>query len=103
MAVSDDDKAFALELFEGLGGLTTRKMMGGLCLYHQGQIFAILDSSGGVFLKASGAFASKLTDHGATQFGSGSGRTMGYWTLPLDALDDPAIAVDWARAALKEL
>ena len=44
MSVSDADIAFALELFEGLGRLSQRKMMGGLCLYRDGVIFALLHS-----------------------------------------------------------
>ncbi len=52
MSVSDADAAHAVELFSGLGGLTTRKMMGGLCLYRDGTIFAIIHADGGVYLKA---------------------------------------------------
>jgi len=44
MAVSEADIAFAKELFDGLGTLTSRKMMGGLCLYSDGTIFALLYS-----------------------------------------------------------
>ncbi len=99
MSVSDADIQFALELFEGLGPLTTRKMMGGLCLYRDGQIFGILDSEGWIFLKAKDGYARSLAAAGARQFGEG-GKTMGYWTLPEVALDDPELACDWARKAL---
>ncbi|MGB5558001.1 MAG: TfoX/Sxy family protein [Paracoccaceae bacterium] len=102
MSVSDAGIQFALELFEGLGPLTTRKMMGGLCLYSEGQIFAILSSQGRLFLKAKGDFARALTARGAVQFGM-EGKTMGYWTLPEAALDDPELACDWARKALAAL
>ncbi len=91
-----------LNLFEGLGPLTTRKMMGGLCLYFDGQIFAILSSQGRLFLKAKGDFARALAAQGAVQFGM-EGKTMGYWTLPEAALDDPELACDWARKALAAL
>ena len=46
MSVSPAEIAFALELFEGLGRLTTRRMMGGLCLYSDGVLFALLQSDG---------------------------------------------------------
>ena len=46
MSVSEADIAFAKELFDGLGTLTTRKMMGGLCLYSDRIIFALLYSDG---------------------------------------------------------
>ena len=103
MSISDSDIAFALELFAPLGTLTTRKMMGGLCLYSDGQIFAILDSEGTVFLKAKGEFATGLAAEGSRQFDDQSGGKMGYWTLPEAALDDPEAASDWARQALSHL
>ena len=99
MSVSDADISFALELFEGLGPLTTRKMMGGLCLYSEGQIFGILDSDATVFLKAKGDFARELAASGGRQFGM-DGKTMGYWTLPEAALEEPELACDWAKRAL---
>ena len=46
MSLSAEEIAFAKELFSGLGDLTTRRMMGGLCLYHEGTIFAIVHGDG---------------------------------------------------------
>ncbi|MCB1367372.1 MAG: TfoX/Sxy family protein [Rhodobacteraceae bacterium] len=107
MSVTDADIAFALDLFAPLGTLTHRKMMGGLTIYCDGQIFAILGSDGQVYLKAKGAFAAAMEDAGARQFSmvSDAGKTssMGYWTLPDAALDDPEAACDWARRALDSL
>lgn len=103
MSVTEADIAFALELFDGLGPLTTRRMMGGLCLYSDGQIFAILSSQAVLYLKADGAFAAKLAAAGARKFAMEGGRSMGYWTLPEAALDDPEVACDWARQALANL
>jgi DNA transformation protein len=107
MSVSDADIAFALELFEGLGALTTRKMMGGLCLYRDGTIFAILQSDGSIWLKGAGRFADRMTAEGWTRWTySREGKTstaMPYWQLPDDALDDPDRACDLARSALAEL
>jgi DNA transformation protein len=103
VSVSDADIAFALELFAPLGALSHRKMMGGLTIYNDGQIFAILSSSGQVYLKASGDFASRLEAEGSQIFTMGDARTMGYWTLPDSALDDPEAASDWARQALVAL
>jgi len=103
MSVSAGEIAFAKELFAGLGPLTTRKMMGGLCLYSEGQIFAILSSEGQIYLKAKDAFADALEAEGCRKFDMGDGRTMGYWTLPDAALDDPDEAARWGRAALAAL
>ena len=107
MSVSDADIAFALELFEGLGPLTTRKMMGGLCLYRDGTIFAILHSDGSIWLKGAGKFADRMTAEGWTRWTySREGKkttAMPYWRLPDAALDDPGAACDLARTALAEL
>ncbi len=102
MAVSDADIAFFKELFHGLGPLTHRNMMGGATFYCDGQVFAILSSKGEVYLKAKGAFAKALDAEGSHIFGM-DGKTMGYWTLPDAALDDPDLARDWAQRALDAL
>ncbi|MBM1219333.1 TfoX/Sxy family protein [Ponticoccus sp. SC2-23] len=102
MSVTDADIAYATELFSGVGPLTTRKMMGGLSIYCEGQIFAILSSEARIYLKATGDFAEALAAEGAEIFEMG-GRSMGYWTLPDAALDDPDLATDWARRALAAL
>ena len=47
MSIAEADIAFAKELFSGLGDVTSRKMMGGLCLYHDGTIFAIIHPPNG--------------------------------------------------------
>jgi len=105
MSLSSDSVAFALELFEPVGRISTRKMMGGLCIYSDGQIFAIVDRQGTFFLKAKGEFAQTLSAAGSRQFGDedSDGGRMGYWTLPDDGLDDPETASDWARKALAHL
>lgn len=107
MAVSDADIEFVKDLFAGLGSITTRKMMGGLTIYADKQVFAILDSDGRLFLKASGDMAKRLEAAGSTlftyTFKNGKTGHMNYWTMPEDALDEPAIAAEWAREVLRAL
>lgn len=108
MSVSDEEIVHALELFDGLGGLTTRKMMGGLCIYHDGTIFALLMSDGQLYLKGAGAFQDVLEAEGCarwqyTREGKDKPTFMPYWTMPDAALDDPEEAVTWARRALEHL
>ncbi len=103
MSVTDEDIAFVYDLFAAVGALSHRKMMGGLSIYSDGQIFAILSSEARVYLKASGNFAKDLAAEGAIKFELEDGRGMNYWTLPDAALDDPELASDWARRALAAL
>ena len=107
MAISAEAKAYVLDLFSDIDQVSTRAMMGGLCLYSDGQIFAILSSDEEIYLKADGAFADELAKEGCTKFSmtrkNGTIGTMGYWTLPDAARDDPELACDWARRAIRAL
>ncbi|MBV2360668.1 TfoX/Sxy family protein [Thalassococcus sp. CAU 1522] len=107
MSVTDEEGAFARELFAGLGDITTRKMMGGLCLYHEGTIFAIVHSDLGLMIKGAGAFIDRLEDMGCTRWtytrDNGKTASMPYWTMPSTALDDPEEAAAIAREALRYL
>ena len=107
MSVSDADIAFAKELFADLPNLTSRKMMGGLCLYSDGTIFAIIHSDGKIYLKGSGDFIAKLEALNCSRWTytrkDGKETGMPYWSLPDAALDDPDHACDLARDALRHL
>lgn len=98
MSVSDADIAFALELFDPLGALTVRKMFGGMCLYHQGTVFALMSAEGRLYIKASCEIANDLKNKGAEQF-----HKMPYWSLSEETLEDQSAAVDLARRALSKL
>ncbi len=108
MAVSDEDIAFATDLFNPLGAITSRKMMGGASLYCDGQIFSILTSDGVLMLKAKDALAAELEAEGSHKFAmedkkTGKLRSMHYWSMPETALDDQDEACDWARKSLKDI
>ena len=107
MSISDADIAFAKELFVGVGTLTTRKMMGGLCLYSDGTIFALIHSDGQIYLKAQGPFIAEIEALGGTRWtyqrGGKKPVNMPYWTLPDSFLDSPEDARSLARVALSYL
>ena len=95
-SLDDSDIAFAVDLFSGLGGVTTRKMFGGMCLYRDGTVFALQSSSGQLYLKTKDPVA--LYGQRTEQFHS-----MPYWAIPEEVLDDPGAACDLARTALLTL
>ncbi|MGP6085342.1 TfoX/Sxy family protein [Antarctobacter jejuensis] len=107
MSLSAEEIAFAKDLFSGLGNITTRRMMGGLCLYHEGTIFALVHSDGNILIKGAGPFIDRLEEMGCTRWTytrkDGKGAAMPYWSLPGSALDDPEEAVALAREALRHL
>lgn len=107
MSIAAQDIEFARELFDNIPNLSTRKMFGGLGIYSQDAIFALMRSDGQLLLKARGDFASKLADLGAEQWRytkkNGMQSAMPYWTLPEAALDDPDLACTLACEALAAL
>ena len=108
MSLSREEIAAARDLFSGLGQITTRRMMGGLRLYHEGTIFAIVMADGGVFLKGAGGSAAELEAAGSTRWSCrhkdrAQPTRRPCWSLPEEALDDPDRACDWARRALAHM
>jgi DNA transformation protein len=79
-----------MELFAPFGDITNRKMFGGLGLYRDGEIFALVSSEGHIFLKAKAPRPQALDD--SSQF-----HNMPYWSLPDHCLDDPEVACALAR------
>ena len=105
MSLAAADIAFATDLFSDIPNLTTRKMFGGLGIYADGVIFALMRSDGQLLIKAQdAAFTATLAAAGSTQWTytckSGAASSMPYWTLPDATLDDPASATALAREAL---
>tara|TARA_R110002049_G_scaffold10127_1_gene50193 strand:+ start:156677 stop:157006 length:330 start_codon:yes stop_codon:yes gene_type:complete len=98
VSLTAGDIAFARDLFSELPDVTTRRMFGGMALYTQGAIFALLRSDGQILLKARASFAERLAGMGAQQWTytrkNGAAAAMPYWSLPDAALDDPALACD---------
>lgn len=107
MAISAEDIAFATDHFAEIGTITTRKMMGGLSIYCDGKIFAMMFSDATLMIKATGDLAREFAEIGSSQFtykNKKSGKTvaMPYWTLPDSAIDNPEEACQWAIKSLKE-
>ena len=82
-------------------------MFGGLAIYRDSVIFAVMLSDGRVLLKGAGAMQAQFEAMGLARWTSERpGKPPGhmpYWALPDTALDDPDIATDLARAALAHL
>ena len=96
MSLSEADIAFATDLFAPLGDVTVRKMFGGICLYHQGTVFALQSSDAALYLKTRDP--QDLFGETTEQF-----HNMPYYLLPDTVLDDPQEATSLARRALDAL
>lgn len=78
-----------------VGAVTAKKMLGGHGIFEDGVMFAIIDSTGGAFLRADETTATRFEAAGSESHGR-----MPYWRIPPEVLDDPDLLVDWAVQAI---
>jgi DNA transformation protein and related proteins len=96
--------AHVLDLFAGLGTISTGKMFSGTALYVQGDVMfaAILRDT--VWMKSDDSTYQTYVDAGSTPFTfmrkTGERQTHGLMRLPDSAMDDPDEAMQWARLSL---
>jgi DNA transformation protein and related proteins len=91
-----------LELMERFGPVTTKKMFGGISLYHNGLIFAIIHDD---FLYLKGDESSKADFENEAvikftyEFKTGFSGSMNYWRAPERCLDDADEMKVWCNKA----
>ena len=79
-------------------------MFGCDCFYRDGRMFAIVTPEDRLFLKADAVTKARFEEAGSEPFtyiSSGRVRTMGYFTAPDAALDDPDAMLEWSRLAVE--
>lgn len=104
MPLSPGFSDYALELLGGLGRLEVRRMFGGAGIYKGGVMFVLLDDDV-IYVRVDDALQTELKAQGSVPWTysmkpDGSIRSMGYWSLPETAADDPDEAVAIAKRAL---
>jgi DNA transformation protein len=104
MAVSADFLGHLDELLADLGRLQVKKMFGGASLSVDGVAFALVFGET-LYLKVDDDNRAAFEAQGCAPFEytfkDGRTGTLGYWTLPEQALDDSDEAVRWARLGLE--
>lgn len=98
--------AHITEFLEPIGGITGRAMFGGYGFWHEGQMFALLDSESTLHFKVNDSNRAQYEAAGSTQFmpPMPKGRApmaMPYWVVPPHLLDAPEEFRTWARAAIE--
>ncbi|HRD27926.1 MAG TPA: TfoX/Sxy family protein [Caulobacter sp.] len=104
MAVSRPFLDHLSELLAGLGPLTVKTMFGGASLQVDGAAFALVFGET-LYLKVDDENRAAFEAEGAGPFvyamKDGRKASLGYWSLPERALDDPDEAVRWARLGVE--
>jgi DNA transformation protein len=104
MAYDPRTGEFVRELLVGLGEIRIRPMFGAAGVYLEDLFFAVIDDDV-LYLRADDDTRDQFVAAGSRQFTyemkSGTIESMGYWSLPDTAADDPDDAVVWARKAVE--
>jgi DNA transformation protein and related proteins len=98
----DSFQSFVLDQLSALPELRARAMFGGHGLYSGELFFGIL-YRGRVYLKVNGSNRAEFEARGMSLFSyevRGEVKTMNYFEVPPDVLEDRHEAVAWARRAL---
>lgn len=103
MAIDPEFESYLKELLEPLGGITTRRMFGGLGIFRHGLMFALYSSQGVFALKADDETIGEFRAEGCSEWQPEMpGRkpvSMGYWQAPERLLEDADEMLIWAEKA----
>ena len=105
MAIDSGLIAWIEDCTAPLGALSRRAMMGGVTLYLDRQVFAIVGSDGGLWFKSDAAADAEWDAAGCERFSytfaDGRVGTMNYRRAPEDVYDDADAMLRWARLGLE--
>jgi DNA transformation protein len=101
MAVSHSYLAFVLEQLDGLRGIVTKRMFGGVGVYSDETFFAVIDNDT-LFFKVDDRLARQYRDRGMAPFAPVPGKPpmLGYYQVPPDVLEDADRLVRWAAESI---
>ncbi|MBT9471250.1 MAG: TfoX/Sxy family protein [Pseudomonadota bacterium] len=100
MSVSPDFLDYVLEQLSPLGGITHRRMFGGVGVSRHDLFFALI-ADDGLYFKADEVSRPDFEAAGCEPFKPfGGDKAMSYWSVPLDALEDPDEMRVWSTRAL---
>lgn len=100
MAVSDDFRTFVVEQLGRVMPVTSKRMFGGLGLYARGLFFGLVDDNV-VYFKAGDVNRPDFEARGCEPFRPyGDERTMNYYEVPGDVLEDLELLESWMEKAL---
>jgi DNA transformation protein and related proteins len=91
-----------LELLVPLGVVRARRMFGGHGLYCDDLFFGLI-ADDRLYLKVDEQTQAAFAAAGCARFvyvARGKSMTMGYWTVPAEAMESAALMQPWARLAL---
>lgn len=85
-----------LPRLQAAGEVSARKMFGGYGIFNQGKMFALINSSAALFLKADDENRQAFLEAGSQQHGK-----MPYFEVPQSVFDDDEQLAQWAARSIQ--
>ena len=85
-----------LERLNQISGLTSKKMFGGFGIFHEGKMFALVNSQGEVYLKTDESIHAKFEEADSKQHAR-----MPYFSLPERVLDNIDDLISWSKESIE--
>lgn len=102
MSVSDSYREFIVEQLSALLPIRAKKMFGGVGLYSEDLFFAMIDDDT-LYFKVDESNRADYEAAGMEPFRpypNNPERTMSYYQVPMDVLENPTELLEWAQKAL---
>jgi DNA transformation protein len=102
MPVTDDYLQYVLEQLSGLGGVTPRRLFGGVGLYREDRIFGLIFRDT-LYFKVDDSTRSDYETRGMDRFRPYADKplwSMTYYTVPAEILEDADECTLWGRKSL---
>jgi DNA transformation protein and related proteins len=102
MPVTEDYLQYVLEQLAALGQLTTRRMFGGVGLYHEERFFGFI-AGDTLYFKVNDSNRADYEARGMSRFRPFADKphlSMTYYEVPADALEDAEECSLWARKSV---
>ena len=102
MPVSDEYLTYVIDQLECLGPVQSRRMFGGAGLYCEGLFFAVV-ADDVLYFKVDDSNRKDYEDEGMEAFQPFPDKSMvmGYYQVPIDALESKETLAAWAEKALR--
>lgn len=101
--MSDSYRSFLEEQFEPVGGVSIRSMFGGLGVFRDGVMFALVSTNDALYFRVDDGNRAAFEAEDSEPFvysGKGKPMTMSYWRAPERLFDDDDEFRRWSEAAI---
>ena len=98
MPVPETQINYISDQMEPVGGVTFRKMFGGVGIFKEGKMFGMLNSKGTLFMKVDATNIQDYQDRDMLPFSHDKNKTakMPYYEVPLEIIEDRNLLKVWA-------